>query len=70
LIKGWREAPVNGIGFMAGFYFTMISSLAGLILVFSLASRFGSKFSRALLCISVLALLCFGLYQLWLGIMG
>jgi threonine/homoserine/homoserine lactone efflux protein len=70
LIKGWRETPANGIGFMAGFYLTMISSLAGLILVFSLASRFGPKFSRILLGISALALLCFGLYQLWLGIMG
>ena len=67
LIKGWREAPVNGIGFMAGFYFTMISSLAGLILVFSLSSRFGPRFSRTLLGISALALLGFGLYQLWLG---
>ena len=68
LIKGWREAPVNGIGFMAGFYLTMISSLAGLIIVFSLASRFGPKFSRALLGISSFVLFCFGLYQLWLGI--
>jgi threonine/homoserine/homoserine lactone efflux protein len=70
LIKGWRETPANGIGFMAGFYLTMISSLAGLILVFSLASRFGPKFRRILLGVSAFALLCFGLYQLWLGMMG
>jgi threonine/homoserine/homoserine lactone efflux protein len=67
LIKGWRETPVNGIGFLAGFYLTFVSSLAGIILVFSLASRFGPKVNRALLGISALALLCFGLYQLWLG---
>jgi len=67
LVKGWREAPVNGIGFMAGFYLTMIGSLAGLIMVFSLSSRFGPKFSRTLLGISALALLGFGSYQLWLG---
>ena len=70
LIKGWRETPVNGIGFLAGFYLTFVSSLAGIILVFSLASRFGPKVNRALLGISALALLCFGLYQLWLGVMG
>jgi threonine/homoserine/homoserine lactone efflux protein len=70
LIKGWREAPINGIGFMAGFYLTMVSSLVGIILVFSLSSRFGPRFRRILLGISALALLCFGLYQLWLGIMG
>jgi threonine/homoserine/homoserine lactone efflux protein len=68
LVKGWREAPVNGIGFLAGFYLTMIGSLAGLILVFGFSSRFGPKFSRLLLGISAFALLCFGFRQLWLGI--
>lgn len=70
LIKGWRETPVNGIGFLAGFYAAMIGSLVALILIFGLASRFGPKFSRALLGISTLALLGFGLYQLWFGVMG
>jgi threonine/homoserine/homoserine lactone efflux protein len=70
LIKGWREAPVNGIGFMAGFYLTMIGSLAGIILFFGLSSRLGPKFSRTLLGVSAVALLGFGLYQLWLGVTG
>jgi threonine/homoserine/homoserine lactone efflux protein len=70
LIKGWRETPVNGIGFLAGFYLTMIASLVGIILVFGLASRFGPKVNRTLLVISAIALFCFGLYQLWLGVMG
>ncbi len=70
LIKGWRETPVNGIGFLAGFYLTFISSLAALIIVFGLASRFGPKVSRAMLGISALVLLGFGFYQLWLGIMA
>jgi len=70
LIKGWRETPVNGIGFLAGFYVTMISSLAAIILVFGLASRLGPKVNKILLAVSALALFCFGLYQLWLGMMG
>jgi threonine/homoserine/homoserine lactone efflux protein len=70
LLKGWRETPVNGMGFLAGFYITMISSLVGIILVFGLASRLGPKFSRTLLGVSAFALLFFGLYQLWLGAMG
>jgi threonine/homoserine/homoserine lactone efflux protein len=70
LIKGWRETPANGIGFLSGFYLTMISCLAGIIIIFGLASRFGSKVNRTLLGISAFALLCFGLYQLWLGMMG
>jgi threonine/homoserine/homoserine lactone efflux protein len=70
LIKGWRETPVNGIGFLAGFYVTFLGSLAALIIVFGLASKFGPKFSRILLGISAFALLGFGFYQLWLGVTG
>jgi threonine/homoserine/homoserine lactone efflux protein len=68
LLKGWHEAPVNGMGFLAGFYATMIGSLAGIILVFGLASRFGPRVNKMLLAVSAAALFCFGLYQLWLGI--
>jgi threonine/homoserine/homoserine lactone efflux protein len=70
LLKGWRETPVNGIGFLVGFYDTMISGLAGIILAFGLASRFGPKVNKILLAVSAVALICFGLFQLWLGIMG
>ena len=68
LLKGWRETPVNGIGFLIGFYVTLVSSLAALILIFGTAAKLGPKFNRMLLGISVIALTCFGLYQLWLGI--
>jgi len=67
LLKGWRETPVNGIGFLIGFYATLISSLAALILIFGTAAKLGPKFNRMLLGISAIALTCFGLYQLWLG---
>lgn len=70
LLRGWHETPVNGIGFLAGFYITMISSLAAIILIFGTASRMGPKVNRALLGISAIALFCFGSYQLWLGMMG
>ena len=68
LVRGWREAPINGIGFLAGFYVTMVASLAAIIIVFGVAGKFGNKFNRALLGISTIALFCFGLYQLWLGL--
>lgn len=67
LMRGWRETPIHGIGFLAGFYVTMISSLALIIIVFGTAREFGPKVNRALLGISAIALFCFGLYQLWLG---
>jgi threonine/homoserine/homoserine lactone efflux protein len=68
LLRGLRETPVNGIGFLAGFYITMIGSLATIILVFGTAARLGPKVNRLLLGISAIALFGFGLYQLWLGI--
>lgn len=68
LLKGWREAPINGIGFLAGFYITLVSGLAAIILVFGTAAKLGPKFNRALLGISAIALVCFGIYQLWLGL--
>lgn len=67
LLRGWRETPINGIGFLAGFYMTMIGSLAAIILVFGIAARLGPKVNRALLGISAIVLFVFGLYQLWLG---
>lgn len=70
LLTGWREAPANGIGFLVGFYVAIIASLGGIILLFAAARHLGPKVNRALLGISAIALACFGLYQLWLGILG
>jgi threonine/homoserine/homoserine lactone efflux protein len=68
LLKGWRETPVDGIGFLAGFYMTIVASLVIVILTFGTAARLGSKVNRVLLGISAVALFCFGIYQLWQGI--
>jgi threonine/homoserine/homoserine lactone efflux protein len=68
LLAGWRETPINGIGFLAGFYTTMVLSLAVIILVFGTAARLGPKVNRVLLGLSAVALFCFGIYQLWLGV--
>ena len=68
LVTGWRETPVYGLGFMAGFYATMIVGFAAIIMVFGSAQHFGPKFNRMLLGLSAIALFCFGLVQLWLGI--
>lgn len=67
LMRGWRETPRYGISLLLGFYVTMILSLAAIIIIFGSARQLGPRVSRALLGISALALLCFGLYQLWMG---
>jgi threonine/homoserine/homoserine lactone efflux protein len=68
LLAGWRETPLHGVGFVAGFYITMILSIAVIIFAFGAAKQLGPRVNRALLGISAVALFSFGLYELWLGI--
>jgi threonine/homoserine/homoserine lactone efflux protein len=68
LLRAWREAPLYGLGFLGGFYVTIVLSLMAIVVVFGTARRLGPKVNRALLGVSALALLGFGIYQLWLGI--
>lgn len=70
LLRGWREGPALGIGFLVSFYGTLVLCLAGTILVFGTVRRLGPRFSRTLLGVSALALGGFGCYQLWVGFRG
>jgi threonine/homoserine/homoserine lactone efflux protein len=67
LLKGWRENPVNGIALLVGFYFTMILATLGVMLLFSAARNLGPRVSRLLVGFSAIALVCFGLYEVWMG---
>ncbi len=68
LLTGWRQAPVNGVGFLVSFYAAMVLSLGAIIVAFGTARQFGPKLNRALVGLSALALAGFGIYQLWLGL--
>jgi threonine/homoserine/homoserine lactone efflux protein len=68
LVAGWRETPAYGIGFLTGFYIAMVGTLVTIIMIFGTAEKLGPKVNRALLGVSSIALLCFGLYQLWKGL--
>ncbi len=68
LIEAWRETAVNGIAFFLGFYGALIGGFMAFVVLFAIAKRLDEKVSRALSGISAVALLLFGLYQLWLGI--
>jgi len=70
LLKGWRESPANGIALLIGFYTTMVVVTLGIMLLFATARNLGPRVSRALVGISSIALACFGIYELWLGIGG
>jgi len=64
-LKGWREAPANGVAVLLGFYGVMVASLAAIIVLASAAGRLGPKVNRVLLLLSSLGLAAFGLYQFW-----
>ncbi|MBE0697144.1 MAG: LysE family transporter, partial [Anaerolineaceae bacterium] len=68
-VAGWQIHMLNGIAFLLGFYFVMISGMVLLVILFGSARHLGTQVSRALLGISALALFAFGVYQLWQGIM-
>ena len=70
LLAGWRQTPIYGIGFLAGFYVISIMGYATLIFMFSTAQKLGPRVNRILLGVSAIALFFFGVYQLWLGIVG
>jgi threonine/homoserine/homoserine lactone efflux protein len=68
LITGWRASPANAVGLLAGFYGSMLTSLAGITLLFTAARRFGPEVTRGLLGLSALGLAGFGFFQLWQGL--
>ena len=70
LLRGWRETPLRGAGFLCAFYGVMILCIILIILVFGTAKKLGPRVNRLLLGMSAFALLGFGLYQLWLGLAG
>jgi threonine/homoserine/homoserine lactone efflux protein len=70
LLNGWHQTPAWGLAFLLGFYVTFVLSLMAIIIVFGTAQKLGPTVNRALVGVSAMALVCFGLYQLWLGMMG
>jgi threonine/homoserine/homoserine lactone efflux protein len=68
LLAGWRQAPINGVGFLISFYAAIVFTLIAIIVVFGTARRFGPRVNRVLLGVSAIALVGFGMYQLWLGL--
>ncbi len=67
-LRGYKEAPINGIILLISFYATLILGIASIIFIFAFAKNFGPRVVKVMLGISVFALACFGFYQLWLGL--
>jgi len=67
-IKGYHEAPGNGITLIISFYVTMILCQMAIIILFGLARNIGPKITRATLGIASGGLAAFGIYLLASGI--
>ncbi len=70
LLKGWREAPANGVALLVAFYGTMVVASMGIIVLFAGARSLGPRVARGLVGVSAAALACFGCWQLWSGARG
>ncbi|MFN8458886.1 MAG: LysE family transporter [Anaerolineae bacterium] len=70
VLQGWQQSPVTGLSFVVGFYLALIGGTIGVITLFATASRFGPQASYLLKSVSALALLGFGVYQLWAGVVS
>ena len=67
-IEAWNAAPSQGISLIISFYLSIIFFLAITIIVFAFTRKLGPKISKILFGLSVLVLLGFGIFQLWIGI--
>lgn len=70
LLETWRANPAHAVAFMVGFYSMLIGGFALLIVLFGTAQRLGRRVSRVLAIISIVALVGFGCYQLYVGLFG
>ena len=69
-LKGYNEAPANGISLIISFYSILIISTMGIIMLFGFARNLGPKVTHITLGIASIALAGFGVYQLWQGILS
>ena len=70
LLDAWRTSPAYAIAFLVGFYSMLIGGFALLIILFGTAQKLGPRVTRVLSAVSIVALVGFGIYQLYVGVFG
>lgn len=66
-LAGWRQTPVNGIGFAVGFYSALVGGFVGFVVLFSMTRRFDPRAARLLNAGVALVMAVFGIRLLWEG---
>lgn len=67
LLTSWRQSADLGLSFLVGFYGALIGGFMAFVVLFAVAKQLDPRVSRLLAVFSAVALLSFGLYQLWQG---
>lgn len=70
VLEAWRQSPGLGLSFVLGFYGALIGGFVAFVILFATASQLGPKVNFLLRLVSAVALVIFGLYQLWIGLTG
>jgi threonine/homoserine/homoserine lactone efflux protein len=70
LVEAWEQSVGSALAFLFGFYALLIGGNVLFIFLFATTRRFGPNVTRALNGIAAVALLLFGLLQIWRGIFG
>ncbi len=70
LLSALRESSSAGLGFVLGFYGTLIGGFVLFITLFAAGRRFAPRLISAFSLLAILALAFFGIFQLYSGIYG
>jgi threonine/homoserine/homoserine lactone efflux protein len=70
VLKGWHQNPRYGAAVVAGFYFALMASTIGVLLLFEFARSRGTRAIRVLMAASAVALAVLGVYEFWSGLWG
>lgn len=68
LIDAWQQSPGHAVAFLLGFYGALVGGCMLLITLFAAAGKLDPRVSRGLALFSAVALLAFGLFQLFTGL--
>jgi threonine/homoserine/homoserine lactone efflux protein len=68
-ISGWQESPGYGLGFLTAFYVALIGGFMAFVALFAITGKLDERLNRALNGFAAIALLLFGLFHLYRGIL-
>ena len=68
LLEAWAISVWHAVAFLVGLYGTLIGGFAFFIVLFGTVGRLDPRINRGLSLVSAVALVLFGLWQLWSGL--